>query len=140
MADQPMGYYNRLDPNRACSAINYGALAPNTFELQHHVINYMQQDVYHGMKSEDAHQHLTTFKEKASPIKHNGVTEEQMLLMLFPITLKDNTKKWLNSHEPGTFTTWEALSKAFINKFYPPSKTARIHHDIQTSNKDPWKL
>ncbi|XP_074283546.1 uncharacterized protein LOC141608093 [Silene latifolia] len=84
------------------------------------------------MKSEDAHQNLKTFKEKAGSIKHNGVTEEQILLVLFPITLKDNAKKWLNSHESGTFTTWEALSKAFINKFYPPSKTARIRHKIQT--------
>ncbi|XP_074315467.1 uncharacterized protein LOC141651666 [Silene latifolia] len=134
-----MGYYNRPDPNRACSAINYGALAPNTFELRHHVINYMKQDTFYGMKNEDAHQHLTSFKEKAGSIKHNGVTKEQILLMLFPITLKDNAKRWLNSHEPGTFTTWEVLSKAFINKFYPPSKTARIRHEIQTFKQRPME-
>ncbi|XP_074301155.1 uncharacterized protein LOC141632509 [Silene latifolia] len=132
MTDQPMGYYHRPDHNRSYSEINYGVLAPNTFELRHHTISFIQQDIIHILKSEDAHEHLVLFKEKAGMIKYDGITEEQILLMLFPLSLKDNARKWLNSHEPGTFTTWESLSKAFINKFYPPSKTARIRHDIQT--------
>jgi len=32
--------------------------------------------------------------------------------------------------EPNSFTTWDALSKAFLNKYFPPGKTAKLRTEI----------
>jgi len=31
---------------------------------------------------------------------------------------------------PNSFTTWETLSKAFLNKYFSPGKTAKLRADI----------
>ena len=41
---------------------------------------------------------------------------------------------------PGTFTTWDGLSQAFINKYYPPSKTAKKRQEILDFKVKPYEL
>ncbi|XP_071916278.1 uncharacterized protein [Coffea arabica] len=60
----------------------------------------------------------------------NGVSDEAIRLRLFPFSLRDKAKLWLHSHAPNTFTTWDDLSRAFLNKYFPPGKTAKLRMDI----------
>nr|XP_027124403.1 uncharacterized protein LOC113741122 [Coffea arabica] len=79
---------------------------------------------------EDPNSHLTTFLEICDTIKMNGVSDEAIRLRLFPFSLRDKAKLWLHSHAPNTFTTWDDLSRAFLNKYFPPGKTAKLRMDI----------
>jgi len=36
----------------------------------------------------------------------------------------------LQNEEPNSFTTWEMLSKAFLGKYFPPGKTAKLRIEI----------
>ena len=63
-----------------------------------------------------------------------------MRLRLFPFSLQDCAKKWLNSLPAGSITTWEDLSKKFLSKFFLLKKTTKLRNEIanfvQSDNKN----
>ena len=52
---------------------------------------------FHELKSENPNTHLTNFIEVCNMIKYNGVTDEALRLILFPLSLSDKAKHWLTS-------------------------------------------
>jgi len=66
----------------------------------------------------------------------NGVYEDVIRLRLSLLFLKDRASNWLQNREPHSFTTWDALSKAFISKFFFPGKTAKLSADITSFTKE----
>ena len=108
------------------------AIAPNNFELKPALIQMIQQNQFsgNGVSDEDAHAHLLNFLEICSTIKMNGVPPEVIQLRLFPFSLRDKAKIWLSSMPAGTFNTWGELSQAFLNKYFPATKTAKLREAI----------
>ncbi|XP_071933622.1 uncharacterized protein [Coffea arabica] len=102
----------------------------NNFEIKPSLIQMVQQSQYGGNATEDPNSHLSTFLEICDTIKFNGVSEDAIKLRLFPFSLRDKAKVWLQSHPPNTFTTWDELAKIFLNKFFSPGKTAKLRMDI----------
>ena len=49
---------------------------------------------------------------------------------MFPFSLKDKAKAWLNSLEVGSISTWEVLVKKFLNKYFPIHKTIALRREI----------
>jgi len=60
----------------------------------------------------------------------NGVSEYAIRLRLFSFPLRDKAKVWLNLKAPNSFTTWTVVSQAFLSKYFPPGKTAKLRNDI----------
>nr|GFD16419.1 hypothetical protein [Tanacetum cinerariifolium] len=62
-----------------------------------------------------------------------------VLLRVFSFTLTGTAKRWVDRLTPGAVNTWDLLKKAFIQMYYPPSKTAErlkdIHKFKQESNE-----
>ena len=52
---------------------------------------------FHGMESENPYSHMREFEEVCNTFKEETVTVDIMRLKLFPFTLKDKAKIWLNS-------------------------------------------
>lgn len=63
-------------------------------------------------------------------MKFNGVLEDAIRLWLFPFSLRDKTKSWLMTQPYKSITTWEDLQKKFLDKFFPPSKSAKLRSEI----------
>ncbi|CAM8925939.1 unnamed protein product [Rhodiola kirilowii] len=80
--------------------------------------------------NEDPHQHLKWFVQKCNTVKTNGVPPESYYLRLFPFSLSDKASRWLDSHVEGTFTTWGKLAEAFLQQYFPPSKTTHFRNKI----------
>ncbi|CAL9000983.1 unnamed protein product [Prunus brigantina] len=59
-----------------------------------------------------------------------GVTEDQLRMRVFPYTLKDKAKYWLNSLKPGSLTTWGAIQKKFLEKYFSTQKTDMLRDKI----------
>ncbi|XP_073307104.1 uncharacterized protein [Primulina huaijiensis] len=76
--------------------------------------------------------HIVDFLEICDTLKFNGVSDDAVRLRLFPFSLRDKAKHWLNSLPVGSITTWEDLAKAFLIKYFPPSKTMKLPADITT--------
>jgi hypothetical protein len=63
----------------------------------------------------------------------HGLTPKHIRLILFPFSLKDNAKLWLNSLAGGSINNWEELAtKFFKKKFFPAQRTRQLRREIQT--------
>ncbi|KAL8523566.1 hypothetical protein ACS0TY_013513 [Phlomoides rotata] len=60
----------------------------------------------------------------------NGVSEDAWRCRLFSFTLKDKAKEWISSITPESLGSWEVLSKKFLLKYFPPSKTLQCKMEI----------
>ena len=53
-------------------------------------------------------------------------------MRLFPFSLRNRARDWLQNEEPNVFATWDALFKAFLSKYFPPGKATKLRADITT--------
>ncbi|KAL6325093.1 hypothetical protein AAG906_022660 [Vitis piasezkii] len=73
---------------------------------------------FHGMESENPYAHIKEFEDVCNTFQEGGASIDLMRLKLFPFTLKDKAKIWLNSLRPRTinvclhhgFDTWLLVS------------------------------
>ena len=87
---------------------------------------------YGGMPKDDSKIHIANFLEIYETFKYNGATNNAIRLRLFPFSLWDKAKSWLNSLPVGTITTWNDLDQKFLAKFFPLAKTTKMQNDITT--------
>ncbi|CAM8999521.1 unnamed protein product [Rhodiola kirilowii] len=106
------------------------AIENRDFDLKTSTIQMIQANQFSGGDHEDPNSHLTTFLEVCDTFKLNGVSEDAKLLRLFPFSLSGRARDWLRSQTPDSLTTWEELAVAFLNKYFPPSKTAYYRNQI----------
>ena len=55
---------------------------------------------FHEMESENLYAHIKEFEEVCNTFQEGGASIDLMRLKLFPFTLKDNAKIWINSLRP----------------------------------------
>ncbi|GJY96206.1 zinc knuckle CX2CX4HX4C containing protein [Tanacetum coccineum] len=58
------------------------------------------------------------------------------MLRVFPITLTGATKRWVDRLPLGTVNSWDLLKKAFIQRYCPPSKTAKQLEEIRNFKQE----
>ncbi|XP_073061663.1 uncharacterized protein [Primulina eburnea] len=116
--------------NAHYSGIARGTIAANNFELKPALINMVQQNQFGGAATADPHLHLRTFLEITDTVKINGVSDEIIRLRLFPFSLRDQARSWLQSLPLGSITTWADLVTKFLSKYFPPAKSAQLKIDI----------
>jgi len=102
----------------------------NNFEFRPALISFVKQNQFGGHPIENPHVHLRNFLAKCDTIKLNGVSADAIRLRLFPFSLKDKASDWPLNEEPNSITTWEALSKDFLSKYFPSGKTAKLRAEI----------
>ena len=116
--------------NGATLSIRRPTIQANNFEIKPAIIQMIQQTVqFRGLSQEDPNVHIANFLEICHTFKHNGVTDDAIRLRLFPFSLRDKAKVWLNSLPCGIITTWEELAQKL---YFPPAKTAKLRNDITT--------
>ena len=60
----------------------------------------------------------------------NGALNDAIRLRLFPFSLREKAKAWLNSLLAGSIHDWNTSAKKFFSKYFPPAKTVRLPNDI----------
>ncbi|KAJ9544205.1 hypothetical protein OSB04_023912 [Centaurea solstitialis] len=111
----------------------------HNYEIKTSLINFVMMDRFSGLPMENPSKHLNSFIEKCSTLRINGLDEEAIRLKLFSFSLKDGAKEWLEGHEPNFFTTWDALAKAFITRYFPPGRRRISPRQLLISRKVQWK-
>ena len=76
--------------------------------------------------------HIREFEEVCGTFKEGVTDMDLMSLKVFPLTLKDKTKKWLNSLRPRSIRNWAELQAEFLKKFFSTHKTNSLKRQIYT--------
>ncbi|RVW33706.1 hypothetical protein CK203_105881 [Vitis vinifera] len=85
---------------------------------------------FHGMESENPYAHIKEFEDVCNTFREGGASIDLMRLKLFPFTLKDKAKIWLNSLRPRSIRTWTDLQAEFLKKFFPTHRTNGLKRQI----------
>nr|CAN60680.1 hypothetical protein VITISV_033696 [Vitis vinifera] len=85
---------------------------------------------FHGMESENPYTHIKEFEDVCNTFREGGASIDLMRLKLFPFTLKDKAKIWLNSLRPRSIRTWTDLQAEFLKKFFPTHRTNSLKRQI----------
>ena len=131
VVNQPMALRDyALPPTGVQSVIRRPAIQAINFELKPVMLQMIQAIQFNGLPNEDPNAHIANFLEICDTVKYNGVNDEALRLRLFPFSLRDKAKNWLNSLPPNSITSWEDLVQKFLSKFFPPAKTAKMRIEI----------
>ncbi|XP_075675041.1 uncharacterized protein LOC142644280 [Castanea sativa] len=98
------------------------------FELKPQIIHILP--TFHGLDREDPYMHVKEFFEFCATWNFQNFTDGSICLRLFPFSLKDKAKAWLNSLSPGSITLWELWVTKFLSKFFPMAKTNALRREI----------
>ncbi|RVW78316.1 Retrovirus-related Pol polyprotein from transposon 17.6 [Vitis vinifera] len=85
---------------------------------------------FHGMESENPDAHIKEFEDVCNTFQEGGASIDLMRLKLFPFTLKDKAKIWLNTLRPRSIRTWTDLQAEFLKKFFPTHRTNGLKRQI----------
>ncbi|KAL4342322.1 hypothetical protein GQ457_08G016440 [Hibiscus cannabinus] len=103
------------------------------FELKlvmFNMINTLGQ--FGGSINEDAMQHLNSLLEICNSFKLPGVSVNILKLKLFPYSLRDRAKSWLNNLPPGSLQSWTKLCRCFLARFNFINMTDKLCNDISS--------
>ncbi|KAH9801696.1 hypothetical protein KPL71_001121 [Citrus sinensis] len=120
-------YFSPLAANQP-SCIVLPQTTATHFELKPSVIQLLPS--FHGLEREDPYLHIKEFLDICSTFRFQNFNDESIKLRMFPFSLKDKAKAWLNSLPAGSISTWDELSNKFLTKFFPMSKTNALRREI----------
>ncbi|XP_056845060.1 uncharacterized protein LOC130496730 [Raphanus sativus] len=129
---RPIGTYDRPNINGHRLGIRAPAVEANNFEVKPGLLNVIENNKYHGLAVEDPFDHLDKFDSYCGLSKTNGVSEDAFKLKLFPFSLGDKARQWEKSLPSDSITTWDDCKRAFLEKFFSTSRTAKLRNEISS--------
>ena len=115
--------FGSFDTSCVCQS-GYEILEEDLLNLKHLI------PTFHGMESENPYAHIKEFEDVCNTFRDGGASIDLMRLKLFPFTLKDKAKIWLNSLRPRSIRTWTDLQAEFLKKFFPTHRTNGLKRQI----------
>ncbi|KAD4981964.1 hypothetical protein E3N88_18635 [Mikania micrantha] len=109
----------------------------NSWQIPSYIMTAINNAQFSGRDDEDAPAHLARLTRICGTFNLQGATEDAIFMHLFPFSLSGRAATWLDSHPPGTFTTWVSLRDAFLKKYFPPAKAARLRDEIHSFRMAP---
>ncbi|KAK0593563.1 hypothetical protein LWI29_025065 [Acer saccharum] len=112
-------------------SIRRPTIAANSFKIKASVIQMIATTCqFNGLPNDDPNMHLQTFGKICDTFKYNGIPKDFIKLKLFPFSLRNNAKAWLNSLPPNLIISFNQLAQAFLNRYFPPGKPAHFRNEI----------
>ncbi|XP_050896616.1 uncharacterized protein LOC127103395 [Lathyrus oleraceus] len=131
----PLKYYVVPSQEEPHNNIVAPSINQNDFELKPSMLSVVQQNQFLGSPTDDPNLHLSMFVQYADTVKENGVSPEAIRLCLFPFSLRDRARAWIQSLPSNSVTTWDKLKKVFLSQYSPPSKTDMLRAQINEFKK-----
>ncbi|GJV17929.1 hypothetical protein Tco_1363252 [Tanacetum coccineum] len=94
-------------------------------------------NTFSGSEHEDANEHIEKVLEIVDLFHIPKVTQDQIMLRAFPVSLTGAASRWLRNQTSRSVTTWEVLKTKFLNKYCPPACTAKKIEEINNFQQEP---
>lgn len=98
------------------------------FSMPHGLIANLPK--FCGLPHENALSHVKAVVELCVTQNEHNVGKDAYRMRVFPLTLIDRAKGWLNQLPPETIHSWEALQTKFFEKYFPINKRLAIEAQI----------
>ncbi|GJT75717.1 uncharacterized mitochondrial protein-like protein [Tanacetum coccineum] len=105
------------------------------FEIKSQFMRELREETFSGNKNEDAHDHVDRVLNIVSLFNILGVSQDAVLLRVFPFTLTGTAKRWVDRLTPRAVNTWDLLKKAFIQRMTPTQALMAIQTMADHSQK-----
>ncbi|GKD73385.1 ribonuclease H-like domain-containing protein [Tanacetum coccineum] len=77
------------------------------FELKGQFLKELRDNTFSGSDHEDANEHIEKVLEIVDLFHIPKITQDQIMLRAFPVSLTRATSRWLRNQPSGSITTWE---------------------------------
>ncbi|GJS86715.1 reverse transcriptase domain-containing protein [Tanacetum coccineum] len=129
MDDEPMWAVDRVAVLTPDSAITIPETA-NEYAIKGNHLTLVKGNKFDGRTKTDPHKHIHEFLGICDMFKYRDTENEDVRLMMFPLSLTGEAKTWLDELNEGTIETWDELRTAFISRFFPPALFDRLLEEI----------
>ncbi|GJU88676.1 ribonuclease H-like domain-containing protein [Tanacetum coccineum] len=106
------------------------------FKINANFMRELRRKLFEGTDDEDTYEHVRTILEIVDLFHFLGVTHDEIMLRVFPITLKGRALRWKNRLPAGIITTWDLLKKEFIWRYCHPFITAKKLEEIRNFKQE----
>nr|GEU47456.1 hypothetical protein [Tanacetum cinerariifolium] len=100
------------------------------FKLKGQFLKELRDNTFNGSEHEDANKDIKKVLEIVGLFHILKITQDQIMLRAFPISLIGAASMWLRNQPSGLITTWKILKTKFLNKYCPPARTAKKIKEI----------
>ncbi|GJR28378.1 hypothetical protein Tco_1104610 [Tanacetum coccineum] len=107
------------------------------FESKGKVFKELRDNTFSGSEQEDANEHIEKVLKIVDLFHIPKVTQDQIMLRAFPVSLIGAASRWLRNQPSGSITTWEVLKTKSLNKYCPPACTAKKIEEINNFQQEP---
>ncbi|GJZ34259.1 hypothetical protein Tco_0579695 [Tanacetum coccineum] len=76
----------------------------------------LREDTFSKYKNDDAHEHVEQVLDIVGLFNILGVSHDDVMLRVFPITLTGDAKRWVDRLPPGTIDSWDLHKKSLYPK------------------------
>ncbi|GJV80610.1 hypothetical protein Tco_1516480, partial [Tanacetum coccineum] len=102
----------------------------DSFELKGQFLKELRDNTFSGSDHEDANEHIEKVLEIVDLFHIPNITQVQVMLRSFPMSLTGAASRWLRNKPFGSIITWEDLKTKFLSKYCPPARTAKKMEEI----------
>ncbi|GJU25956.1 reverse transcriptase domain-containing protein [Tanacetum coccineum] len=103
----------------------------NEFAIKGNHLTLVKGNQFNGGTKTDTYKHIYEFLRICDMFKYRDTENEDVRLMMLPISLTGEAKTWLDEVNEGTIKTWDELQTAFISRFLPPTLFDRLLGEIR---------
>ncbi|GKF12869.1 hypothetical protein Tco_0050795, partial [Tanacetum coccineum] len=109
----------------------------DNFELKGQFLKELRTNSFSGSDHEDANEHIEKVLETIDLFHIPNITIDQVMLRAFPMSLTRAASCWLRNKPTSSITTWDGLKTKTLNKYCPPTRTAKKMEDINNFQQEP---
>ncbi|GKF51513.1 retrovirus-related pol polyprotein from transposon TNT 1-94 [Tanacetum coccineum] len=106
------------------------------FELKGKFLKELCDNTFSGSEHKDANKHSEKILEIVDLFYILNITQDQLMLRAFPVSLTRAASRWLRNEPAGSITTWEVLKTKFLSKYCPPTLGAKKMEDINNFQQE----
>ncbi|GKA61715.1 hypothetical protein Tco_0761234, partial [Tanacetum coccineum] len=128
--------------SKTCGNYGSGVVRPKMndkthFELKGQYLKEICENTFSGSEHEHANEHIEKVLEIVDLFHIPEVTQDQVMLQVFPVSLTGAASRWLRNEPSGSIINWKTLKTKFLNKYCPPARTAKKMEEINNFQQEP---
>ncbi|GKE30246.1 hypothetical protein Tco_1445630, partial [Tanacetum coccineum] len=107
------------------------------FKLKGQFLKELRDNTFSVSDNEDANEHIEKVLEIVDLFHIPNITQDQVMLRVFTMSLTRAANRWLRNEPAGSITTCEKFKEKFLSKYCPPARTAKKMEEINNFQQDP---